>query len=192
MKRLFLVLAWTTITPLTLIIAIVVLTQFSPRNVSRSKVASPEYESYTALPDEVGSVSQAVVSADSRASLIHDFLLNYDSPLAPYARDFVETSDRYGLDFRLLPAIAMQESNAGLKIPDSSHNAWGFGVYGDEALGFKNWETAIDTVGRELKAEYIDKGFITPQQIMYKYTPQSIEKGGPWAKSVEYFMTEMQ
>ncbi len=192
MKRLLLVLTATTITPITLIIAIIALTQLSPQRAPESKVAIPDYESYAALPNEVGSVSQAVVSADSRTSIIHEFLSGYGSPLAPYARDFVKTSDQYGLDFRLLPAIAMQESNAGLKIPDSSHNAWGFGVYGDEALGFKNWETAINTVGRELKNEYIDKGLITPTQIMSKYTPQSAEKGGPWAKGVEYFMAEMQ
>ena len=39
-----------------------------------------------------------------------------------------------GFDYRLLPAIAMQESTLCRSIPVDSHNCWGWGIYGDKVM----------------------------------------------------------
>lgn len=193
MKKLLVSVGWLFLTPLTLILSIFALTQVTVGKSNLSPfLAKPNYQRYSALPGNIGSISQSVVSADGRIATVENFLHSYNSPMSPYAQFLVETADKYGLDFRLLPAIAMQESGGGHKIPSGSYNAWGFGVYGRQSLGFASWENAIDTVARYLKKEYIDKGLVSPEAIMTKYTPPSVEKGGPWAKGVSYFLEEMQ
>jgi len=46
-------------------------------------------------------------------------------------------------------------------------------------------------VTKGIKTGYIDQGLETPEQIMYKYAPPSVEKGGPWAKCVKKYMQEI-
>ena len=49
-----------------------------------------------------------------------------NAPLADYAEKFVEVANKYGLDYRLLPAIATVESSGG-KNNFRKYNAWGWG-----------------------------------------------------------------
>ncbi len=153
---------------------------------------SPSYSIFSALPQSRGDISASVTGNDARPLIIKNFLGSYSSPLANYSDFFVKTADKYQLDYRLLPSIAMQESNGGKKLPTDSYNAWGYGIYGDQVKRFTTWEEAIDRVGRGLKEDYINQGLTTPYQIMTKYTPPSLAKGGPWAKGVEYFFKEME
>ncbi|HKZ34892.1 MAG TPA: hypothetical protein VJ179_03460 [Patescibacteria group bacterium] len=149
-------------------------------------------EMFAALPQAAGDVKSAITTRDARPYIVDQFLRKHNSPLTEHAEYMVQVADAYGFDFRLLPAIAMQESNLGKKLPENSHNAWGYGIYGDNVLGFSDWKSAIDTVAKGLAEDYIGQGLITPEQIMTKYTPASIPKGGPWAIGVRYFMDEME
>lgn len=151
--------------------------------------------SFAALPKSEEAMTAEVSHKDARAFVVQQFLGKYGSPLAEHAEFMVEVSDKYGLpDFRILPAIAMQESNGCRKLPEvgGAYNCWGYGIYGKVSLGFDSYESAIDRVARGLKQDYYDKGLTTPYQIMTRYTPPSIAKGGPWARGVEYFMNEMR
>ncbi len=112
--------------------------------------------------------------------------------MEPFAPDIVSVSDKYSLDYRLLVAIAQQESNLCKKIPVDSHNCWGFGIYGDKVTRFDNYRQALEIVAKALKKNYLDRGLVTPEAIMAKYTPPSVEKGGPWAKGVNQFMTDLE
>lgn len=137
-------------------------------------------------------ISFSATAADGRMYIIKNYLHQYDSPLEPYAGLLVDTSDKYALDYRLMVAIAQQESNLCKKIPVESYNCWGFGIYGDLITRFTSYPQAIDTVARSLKRDYLDQGLRTPEEIMAKYTPPSLGKGGPWAKAVNQFLTELQ
>jgi hypothetical protein len=131
-------------------------------------------------------------SADARAQLVANFLARHNSPLEPhddYGALFVEIADRYDIDFRLLPAIAMQESNLCKVIPENSYNCLGFGVHSRGTLRFESYEANFERAARELKANYIDQGLTTPEEIMRKYTPSS---KGSWAASVNQWMAEMR
>lgn len=127
--------------------------------------------------------------SDSRVANLKAFFRKYSSPLYDYAEKIVEVSDKYGFDYRLLPAIAMQESNLCRVIPENSYNCWGWGIYGDLVTKFKSYDEAIETVAKGLKREYIDKGLITASQIMKKYTPPS---KGSWAYGVNTFMKMLE
>lgn len=151
--------------------------------------ASPIYSANDFLIPEI---SASVTTADARSVIIQKYLNRYNSPLEPFSRALVETADKYSLDYRLLVAIAQQESNLCKKIPPHSHNCWGYGIYGDKVTRFEDYPQAIDTVARGLKKNYIDKGLDTPEKIMAKYTPPSVAIGGPWAKGVNQFLTELE
>ena len=141
---------------------------------------------------EVKGIESVIQTDDARAELVAKFLERYDSPLKPYdhfGQVFVELADRNNFDFRLLPAIAMQESNLCKVIPEGSYNCLGFGVHSRGTLAFESFEANFERAAKELKANYIDEGLTTPEQIMTKYTPSS---NGSWAESVNQWMAEMK
>jgi len=113
-----------------------------------------------------------IVSADSRTELLRQFFVRYHSPLEPYAAEFVKKAQEYQLDFRLLPAIAMQETNLCLKSQPDSYNCWGFGVYGGKYMYFDSYPQAIDTITKALALRYRNThGLVTPDEIQQMYTP---------------------
>ncbi|HEY5601191.1 MAG TPA: hypothetical protein VIK81_03850 [Patescibacteria group bacterium] len=195
MKKASLIFAWLFIAPLTLIIALLASNQTFDTNPNVSKVKGISinsvlpYKLYTAVPGQVGAQSAQVYSADARGEILKQFLEDINSPLALYSDFIVEMSDKYQIDFRLITAISMQESSGGKVIPSDSYNAWGFE---NGATEFSSWEHAIERVAKTLKEGYYDKGLVTPEQIMPKYAPPSVEKGGPWAKGVQYFMDVLE
>lgn len=162
-----------------------------PRTVSNP--LRTEYRMYKALPTTSDLNSQIVTinKKDGREIIISNFLNQRKSPLAPFAYKFIEVADHYNFDYRLLPAIAMQESNGGKIIPNDSFNPFGYGIYGKSVLKFSSFEEAIEKVGKGLKRDYIDQGLIKPEQIMTKYTPPSLAKGGAWAIGVSSFMQDL-
>lgn len=146
-------------------------------------------ELYAALPQAVGSVSQAIATGDARPIIIKQYLEKHNSPMAPYSDLVFEASEKYDLDYRLMVAIAQCESNLCKKSPPSSYNCWGF-ENGD--THFYSWEHAFERVAKTLKEGYIDQGLVTPEEIMPKYAPPSVAKGGPWAKCVNQFLEELE
>ncbi len=122
---------------------------------------------------------------DRRVAVLKAFFRKYDSPLYDHADFIVKVSDEYGLDYRLIPAISMQESTACKFIPHNSYNCWGWGIYGDKITRFGSYPEAIETIAKGLKKNYIDKGLTTPEQIMAKYTPSS---NGSWARGVGHVL----
>lgn len=143
---------------------------------------------FASLPSSFPTVSGAVSASDARAELIRQYLASYNSPLEPHAEYLVEASDAYGLDYRLLTAIAQQESSLCKKIPPLSYNCWGWGIHSEGSLGFSSFEEGIDIVSKGIKENYIDKGYTTIEEIMSKYTPLS---KGSWAFGVNKFMGDI-
>lgn len=143
----------------------------------------------SALPTYDLDTTVSVDPSDARPELIRLYLEFYRSPLAYLSHYIVQVSDNYGLDYRLLAAIAQQESNLCKTIPEDSYNCWGWGIHSKGILKFATFEEAIETVAKGLKEEYLDKGYRNPEEIMSKYTPMS---QGSWAFGVSHFMEEME
>lgn len=140
---------------------------------------------FYSVPKNNFEVESNIYLGDGRVANLKNFFRKYNSPLYDYADLIVKVSDKYKFDYRLLPAIAMQESNLCRYIPDGSHNCWGWGIYGDKITKFSSYEEAIETVAKGIKEHYIDKGLVTASKIMEKYTPSS---NGSWAKGVNTFL----
>ena len=126
---------------------------------------------------------------DKRVAILKAFFRRHDSPLYEHAEYVVKVSDDNGLDYRLIPAISMQESGACKVIPVNSYNCWGWGIYGNTITRFSSYPEALDNVARGLKKEYIDKGLTTPEDIMRKYNPSS---NGSWAFGVNTFINVLE
>jgi len=177
-------------TPLIIFLSIVYLSYFSYKKTGSSFLdSSNQSVAFAALPTIGNLLEDQISSKDIRVENLREFLNRYGSPLEPFAKQIVDTSVKYGLDFKLLPAIAMQESNLCKKAPKNSFNCWGFGMYGKKAAKFSGYGEAIDAVSETLAKDYKDIGLITPEQIMTKYTPSN---SGDWALSVNYFMNQLQ
>lgn len=157
-------------------------------NTSIVQASFEEQEPVPILPP----FESSLIAADARPKILASFFEEYSCPLEPYdtyAQKYVEISDKYNLDFRLIPAISMQESNCCKKTPGGSNNCWGYGIYGDQVVVFPSVEAGIETVAKTLSKKYTAKGLMEPDEIMAKYTPQS---KGSWAAGVLHFMNEMK
>jgi hypothetical protein len=143
--------------------------------------------SYAALPTHASLMDYRIEENDNRVDALKTFFSKYKSELGPFADDVVKTADKYGVDYRLIPAIAMQESNLCKKAPEDTFNCWGWGIYGKNKVAFKSYNHGIEAVSRTL-AEYKEQGLVEPDEIVKKYTPANTNN---WSKSVSYFMEEI-
>ncbi len=119
------------------------------------------------------------LSQAERAAKIDAFFMKRDnSPLAGYGLTMVQASEKYGIDWRLLPAIATIESNGGRMLCKSklgANNPFGFGSC---KIKFKDFDHAIDTVAKNLgghnpntATHYKDKEI---DEIIDAYNPPSV------------------
>ena len=95
---------------------------------------------------ETGELTQA----ERAAKIDAFFTARTGSPLAGYGFAMVQASDKYGIDWRLLPAIATIESNGGkmlCKSKKGANNPFGYGSCG---IAFKDFNHAIDVVAKNI------------------------------------------
>ena len=168
---------------------VAVLTVYQIHLTTSNLAALNNTVAYAALPTSQNIQSAEITQSDGRTEHLRQFFATYNSPLEPFAQDFVTAADEYGLDYRLVASIAMQESGLCKTIPNNSYNCWGFGVYGKTVVHFDGYKDGIYTVTRTLATRYKDRGLITPSQIMTMYTPSS---NGSWAFGVNQFMQQLQ
>jgi len=156
-------------------------------NLSSNKSLTVAAESN--VPESSSEIRSQIIKADARPVIIERYLAKYKSPLLPYAKQIFEISETYGLDYYWIVAIAQQESNLCKKIPEDSHNCWGYGINSSGTLRFDNYDLALKAYALYLKTQYFDKGLNTPELIMKKYCPHS---DGSWARGVQQFIDEME
>ena len=187
------------LTPLTLGISLIALISLSQIGTTPALAEEPKSflekpssgaQVYASLPSQnIPKLGSSVEEADGRAQVLENYLKKYKSPLASYAGVFVEEADEYGIDYRLVVAIAQQESNLCKFIPYKTYNCWGWGIHSKGTLGFGSYEEGIETVTRGLRQDYLDQGYGSISDIMNKYTPQS---NGSWAEGVTQFINEIE
>lgn len=195
-KNLILVAVFFTVTPIVLGISLFSLVSFNKIQPSDSSTyhqkvsySNSGIKVFASLPMSIPSIKGEAGAADARPEILKQYLNYYNSPLVPLTDFIVQTADKYLLDFRLITAIAQQESNLCKIIPPGSYNCWGWGIHSEGTLGFHSFEEGIETVSKGLKEEYLNKGLTSIEEIMSKYTPLS---NGSWAFGVNKFMSEME
>jgi len=181
--------------PLTLILLIINLTLLASSAfwaqpaLPLSNVA-PNDNSVTAAGGTSEVLSANVIAGDARTMLLESFFKKNNSPMTPYANLIVEQADTYGFDFRLVPAIAMCESNLGKRVPlKSGFNPFGIAVYTGTQSGksFESWQESIAWVYQYIHDRYYAQGITTVEEIGAIWAPPSVDNGGSWADCVGQF-----
>jgi hypothetical protein len=95
-------------------------------------------------------VTKVAVSVDDlrqeKADSIDTYFKERSMPLEGKGMTFVLVAEKYGLDWRLLPAIGVRESSGGKAA--CKYNAFGWGSC--KLHNFQSYEEAIESVGRNL------------------------------------------
>jgi hypothetical protein len=155
-----------------------------PTNVSESVAGD-------SLGEDVKGVQAVIESTDARSAIVAKFLKRHNSPMTPYdyyGQKLVEIADEYNLDFRLLPAIAMRESNLCKNTHSNApYNCLGFGIHSEGTLDFDSYLSGFERAAKELRAYYVDEGRITTEMVGQKYAASTT-----WADGVNQFMAEMR
>ncbi|NMB70436.1 glucosaminidase domain-containing protein [candidate division WWE3 bacterium] len=123
-----------------------------------------------------------------KQQVLEEFFAKYNSPLKPYAKDFIKVAEKYDMDYRLLPSISCIESSCGKRLIPGSYNPFGWGIYGTKVTTFDSYSEAIEVVGKGLNDNYIKKGYDTVDKIAPIYTPPA---HAHWANSVNYFSNQI-
>src|SRR3989344_911134 len=186
LKKLALIFSWFTLTGLSVALLFVLIYQKNQINYL-TRVGPALVAQSIPIDNSVNGQVLGVSINDMRPYLVSNFLKG--TKLEPYSNYMVEISDNYGLDYRLIPAIAMKEGGGGNGVPESAHNSWGFE---NGSTRWESWEEAINAVVKTLKTRYVDRGLVTPEQIMAVYAPPQLLTGGKWAKDVNHFFSKME
>jgi hypothetical protein len=134
---------------------------------------APHDTLYTTENSIVDGLTQA-----ERAAKIDQLFLSRGNPLAGYGLAMVQAADKYELNWKLLPALSIIESNGGSMLCKNPKGAWNPFGYGSCKIAFTDFNHAIDVVAKNLGGHnpatekyYKDK---TIEQIIDAYNPPSI------------------
>lgn len=129
------------------------------------KIASIEEEPATYLLIDCGNgnIIYSSIEKEDGILAIDSYFREKNLPLAGYGDVFINVSQKWRLDWRLLPAIAFRESTGG-KFLFRPYNPFGWG-----RRTFSNFTEAINEVGRNLSGNDPDtKGFYYDKTMMQK------------------------
>lgn len=117
------------------------------------------------IPPVVGTAKRTLPLPDLRAKRLSVFFKAHHCPKPHYVEDYLQAADRYGLDYRLLPAISLRETTCGLA--ETNNNRWG---YHPGRQSFSSVQAGIDFLARQLstKPPYAGK---TLDKKLWTYNP---------------------
>lgn len=152
-------------------------------NLSEDAVIAPLVSQAENIVEEIEPVAynnnaQHYIPNAQKVEKIKKYLEKRGSPLAAYAEEFVKAADEYGIDYRIVVAISIVESNGGKK-NFKPYNAWGWGK-----SGFGSWTEGIWAVSKGI-GKYYSKGATTPKYISTSYCPPNADN---WARNVQGVM----
>lgn len=102
--------------------------------------------------------------------LINQYLRAEGSPLAGLGKVITKKSRKWGIDPRLLVAIAGAETSLGKDpnaAPLSEHNVWGMGP----GIEYGSWGEGANAVAKNLAQNYFSQGLDTIPEISTKWAP---------------------
>jgi len=125
--------------------------------------------------------TQEEVARKEKAESIDNYFAKHDAPLEGYGMKFVLESEKNGIDWRLLPAIAMRETTGGkfaCKSAKAPNNNFGWASC---KMGFESIDKSIEHISKTLGGNNDNvkhyKSEMTTEQILKKYNPDSIIPG---------------
>lgn len=130
--------------------------------------------------DEKAKIQEAELKVrQAKADAIDNYFKKHDMPLAGMGMKMVEEAERYGLNWRLLPSIAVVESTGGkFACKRVTHSFLGWGSC---KINFKSKDKAIEIVAWNLggKNSTTDEYYANKntKQILENYNPPEVAPG---------------
>lgn len=127
--------------------------------------------------------TQSIVQQDAKnvqRETIKLMLEKHNSPLVGSVDTFMSVAEENNLNPYLLPSIAGVESTFGKAIYPGSYNPFG---WGGGLIMFDSWDESIETVGRGLRNNYVNKGAMTLADVGAIYAGSKA-----WPSKVKYFI----
>jgi hypothetical protein len=118
--------------------------------------------------------------ADRRLARLQAFFGKADCPAKAYSTDFLAASDRYSLDWRLLPSISYVESTGGKSARNNNIFGWDSG-----RASFRTARAAIHEVGYRLTHSHLYRSK-NLDQLLAIYNPS-----GQYAQKVKSVMAQI-
>jgi hypothetical protein len=116
------------------------------------------------------SISTVAPQPDPRIGRLNGFFKSFHCPAPYHASEYVRAADRYGLDYRLLPAVSIRETLCG-KAERHPNNPWGF-----HQESFPSIAAGIDFLARRLTQHPYYKGK-TILEKLFTYNPKPAYPG---------------
>lgn len=205
MKKFLALFVWFPITLLTLVFSTLYLNYYQKtsqvKNDPKIYISQMPHNFYASIPKVLGAkiiTTYKISSEDIVPDLVYNYLKKFHSPMLESSPNLIDTARKYEIDPLFMLSIAQCESNLGKKMPHKTedkyecHNPFGWGIHQGGTLCFESWEEGYEAVAKGLKEKYYDKGYLTTEDIMVKYTPPALEKEGSWAKCVNYFLRKIE
>jgi hypothetical protein len=120
-----------------------------------------------------------------RTEALSQFFAKYKCPDINYTLidDYLDAADKYNIDYRLLPAISLQESSCLKRYPPDTHNGWG---WASARVGFATLPAGIDYItGQLANGKYYAGKAIAKKLNAYNPNPE-------YAPKILRFMAEIQ
>lgn len=121
-------------------------------------------------------LDEEVLARKAKAQAIDAYFRERGMPMAGTGMKMVLEAEKNGLDWRLLPAIAVRESTGGkFQCKKVAHSPFGWGSC---KINFKSYDEAIEVVAKNLggnnpkTAHHYDEK--TTKQILRAYNPPSV------------------
>ena len=117
------------------------------------------------LAPTAASQTASFSAEDPRLTRLREYLKECDCPVESMAEEFLRASDRYDLDWRLLPSISVVESGGGKAAPGNNIFGWNCGKQ-----KFRTVQHAIHLVAQRLAESsiYRDKELV---DLLETYNP---------------------
>mgnify|MGYP003393774385 CR=1 FL=1 len=160
-----------------------ILTAIFVQNFAGIFLGTQEYVGYAYAKPEIAISNLSTKGPDHRVEALEKVFEKYNSPLLPYASAYVQSADKHGVDWKLLPSIAGLESSFGKRLMPGSYNGYG---WGGGHIYFASWEDGIDKINSSLALKYYGRGANTVWSIgpIYAESPT-------WAVRVNGFMNQI-
>lgn len=119
----------------------------------------------------------------AQATELRRYLESQNAPIATYAETIILSADQCGGDYRLLTAIAMNESGGG-RIPYKSYNPYGY----LNGIQYSGWDEAITEITCKISNQYLKNGLNTPELLAGPYGAKNQEK---WISNIYYYLNQI-
>ena len=154
-------------------------------------IKQSDYRNVSAYSKKPSIVKQkAKIRQDKNVGTLEFFFRQFNSPLAGSSADFIDAAKVYGLDWRLLPAIAGVESTFETAGNVYDHNPFGYMCRGVPCY-FNSYSEGIWQVAKTISTNGAYKDFQQSKSIYELAKTYNQVYPEAWTNHIEYFMRKI-